>query len=282
MTEANSTETTNHAINGNKAPSDARIILGPLVKYAAMGLVLVIAILTTAVMLDHRLNDIDREVAALEAELAAAGNDAAAADEAAKNPAPVKKKMTPNTSIVAPVHQAETHTKKVFQSHAESVTDVIANAEEPKNTATSESNTTGQPVEGTRESTRVAATTQQKTIESTFNTRTLATESDVNKTLVKQHEVVNVMKNERGAPFDQSFEAVIAERNAYLKHRDHIYLEDFKSSQDKQLEFMRERLARQEQRIKEMEARFRERYDMRAGNLKEMQALRERNMPDRI
>ncbi|MGB5455086.1 MAG: hypothetical protein WBO73_07970, partial [Gammaproteobacteria bacterium] len=240
------------------------------------------AILTTAVMLDHRLNDIDREVAALEAELAAAGNDAAAADEAAKNPAPVKKKMTPNTSIVAPVHQAETHTKKVFQSHAESVTDVIANAEEPKNTATSESNTTGQPVEGTRESTRVAATTQQKTIESTFNTRTLATESDVNKTLVKQHEVVNVMKNERGAPFDQSFEAVIAERNAYLKHRDHIYLEDFKSSQDKQLEFMRERLARQEQRIKEMEARFRERYDMRAGNLKEMQALRERNMPDRI
>ncbi|MGB5677558.1 MAG: hypothetical protein WBN36_07080, partial [Gammaproteobacteria bacterium] len=188
MTEANSTETTNHAINGNKAPSDARIILGPLIKYAAMGLVLVIAILTTAVMLDHRLNDIDREVAALEAELAAAGNDAAAADEAAKNPAPVKKKMTPNTSIVAPVHQAETHTKKVFQSHAESVTDVIANAEEPKNTATSESNTTGQPVEGTRESTRVAATTQQKTIESTFNTRTLATESDVNKTLVKQHE----------------------------------------------------------------------------------------------
>ena len=57
---------TDHEEDQNK-PSDARIILGPLVKYAAMGLVLVSIIITTAVMLDRQFNDIDREVAELEA-----------------------------------------------------------------------------------------------------------------------------------------------------------------------------------------------------------------------
>ena len=53
-------------------PSDARIILGPLVKYAAIGLVLVGIIVTTAVTLDRQFNKIDEEVAALQAELAQA------------------------------------------------------------------------------------------------------------------------------------------------------------------------------------------------------------------
>jgi len=54
---------------GLKQPSDARIILGPLVKYAAMGFVIVSIIITTVVMVDRQFNDIDREVAELEAQL---------------------------------------------------------------------------------------------------------------------------------------------------------------------------------------------------------------------
>ena len=57
-----------------KQPSDARIILGPLVKYAAIGLVLVGIIITTAVMLDRQFNTIDQEVAALQAQLEQAQN----------------------------------------------------------------------------------------------------------------------------------------------------------------------------------------------------------------
>ena len=53
-------------------PSDARIILGPLVKHAAVGLVIVIIIVTTAVMLDRQFNTIDQEVAALQAQLSGA------------------------------------------------------------------------------------------------------------------------------------------------------------------------------------------------------------------
>lgn len=83
MTDTN--KTTEAKAAEDKQPSDARIILGPLAKYAAVGLVLVGIIVTTAIMLDKQLNDIDREMAALEAELAEANEkarqDAANADQ---------------------------------------------------------------------------------------------------------------------------------------------------------------------------------------------------------
>jgi Fe2+ transport system protein B len=82
--------------------------------------------------------------------------------------------------------------------------------------------------------------------------------------------------------FVQPMEEIIAERNAYLKERDMEYLESFKASQDKKLELMRERLARQEQRIKEMESRYQEIYDIRAADMKEMQERRESFLTDRI
>jgi len=75
MSETNTPETTIENEKNSNAPSDARIILGPLVKYALIGLVLVSVIITTAVMLDRQLNNIDREVAALEAELAQGNQD---------------------------------------------------------------------------------------------------------------------------------------------------------------------------------------------------------------
>ena len=64
-----------------KQVSDARVILGPLVKYAAMGFVIVTIIVTTAVMLDHQLNTIDEEVAALQAQLERANRSNAAPEE---------------------------------------------------------------------------------------------------------------------------------------------------------------------------------------------------------
>lgn len=89
MSDTNTPETKQH----KKVPSDAQIILGPLVKYALIGLVLVSAIITTAVTLDRQFNDIDREIAALEAELAAAnqdnGNDPTATSNMNASDAPV-------------------------------------------------------------------------------------------------------------------------------------------------------------------------------------------------
>ena len=82
--------------------------------------------------------------------------------------------------------------------------------------------------------------------------------------------------------FDRSIEDLVKERNAYLNERDKVYLEEFKASQEKQLQLMRERLARQEQRIEEMEKRNQERYETRAADVMEMQQRRENFLPDRI
>ena len=74
----------------------------------------------------------------------------------------------------------------------------------------------------------------------------------------------------------------MAERNAYLRERDRIYLEEVRASQQKQLQLMRERLARQEQRIREMEQRYQEIYDIRAADMQERQERREHFFADRI
>ena len=69
MADTNTPDQDTDPGQAQKQPSDARVILGPLVKYAAMGFVLVGIIVTTAVMLDRQFNTIDQEVAALQAEL---------------------------------------------------------------------------------------------------------------------------------------------------------------------------------------------------------------------
>jgi len=80
MTDTKTTDTDND--EEQNEPSDARIILGPLVKYAAVGFVLVSIIIITAVMLDREFNDIDREVAELRAQLAQANMDTMVEDDA--------------------------------------------------------------------------------------------------------------------------------------------------------------------------------------------------------
>ena len=70
MTDTKSTSSDTYSNEEQNELSDARIILGPLVKYAAVGFVLVSIIITTVIMLDRQFNDIDREVAELHAQLA--------------------------------------------------------------------------------------------------------------------------------------------------------------------------------------------------------------------
>jgi hypothetical protein len=258
MSETNTPQTTIENEQKQNAPSDARIILGPLVKYALMGLVLVSAIITTAVMLDRQFNDIDREVAALEAELAEANqaydSDTTFASQSDATHAPVAN----------PVQQT--------------MTDVNEGAVADKFTDTE----TQMPAAGTPEDKVEAVTDVQSAAEMPL---IVQADTDEKKTLTEAvvvEEAEAVTTNENIDPFDQSIEALIDERNAYLRQMDHIYLDELKASQEKQLQLMRERLARQEQRIKEMEARFQERYEVRAGNVKEMQEQRESFLTDRI
>jgi hypothetical protein len=261
MTETKTpvTETDNHEEQNKQ--SDARIILGPLVKYAAVGLVLVGIIITTAVMLDRQFNDIDREVAELQAQLAQANMDTAAeanADNSARSPAKA-----------APAVAAET----VKQEPAVSAAAETAVAEKPAAIPVVENSQAATPAV-----TQTAAQAVKKEV--------TVTESTVAEAAVAEDTVVEATvadeTNRHSDFFDKSFDELIAERNNYLKERDRLYLEEFKASLERQLQFMRERFAHQDQRIQEMEKRNQEIYDYRAASIKERQQRRESYPPDRI
>lgn len=241
-TKTPATETDNN--EEPNTPSDAVVILGPLVKYAAMGLVLVGIIITTAVMMDRQLNDIDREVAELEAQLAEA-NSSTETVIAADTPEQTSPQKTAAAQQQAPA----------VSKPAE-----ITVAAQPQAEAKAADNTVDAiPA--------VAATPTPKT---TIATPVVQTTVAVSQAATEDDFVV------------QPMEEIIAERNAYLKEKDLEYLEAFRASQEKKLEAMRERLTHQEQRIKEMESRYQEIYDIRAADMKEMQERRESFLTDRI
>ena len=77
-------------------------------------------------------------------------------------------------------------------------------------------------------------------------------------------------------------EAFIAERDAYLRERDRMYLEGHRASRHKQLQLMRDRLARQERRIEEMDRRYQEMDDVRGTDMREWKEMRDGFLPDRI
>ncbi len=256
MTETTTlgTETDNNEEQNKQ--SDVHIILGPLVKYAAIGLVLVGIIITTAVMLDRQFNNIDREVAQLQAQLAQADTETVV-EAKADNAAGLDAKTTPTPEAGV-----------VQQEPAISAVAVVAETEKPAATPAVEKS-----VDVTPAVTQAAA--QQ------VKTEVTVAESAVAEDTVAETAVTDKTSRQTDF-FDKSFDELIAERNQYLEEMDRVYLEEFKASQERQLQFMRQRLARQEQKIQEMEQRNREIYDYRAASVKERQQMRENFLPDRI
>ena len=236
--------------------SDARIILGPLVKYAAIGLVLVGIIITTAVTMDRQFNDIDREVAELQAQLAQANMDTAV-EANADNTAGSQAEAAPVVEAAA-----------VKQEPAISAVAEATEDEKPAATPV-----VGNSVDATPAVTHTAA--QAVKTEATVTESTVAEDTTV-------EAAVATRTNRHSDLFDKSFDELIAERNNYLKERDRLNLEEFRASQERQLQFMRERFAHHEQRIQEIEKRNQEIYDYRAANLRERRQMRNSFLPDRI
>lgn len=259
-TQSSGTETDNN--EESQTPSDARIILGPLVKYAGIGLVLVAIIITTVVTLDRQFNDIDREVAELEAQLAAA-HPAADGDQTAAN-AGVLEADAVNETVAEKAADAETASSPSVKAS----TTQVASSDAAIKTA---------------ETPAVASATVAGTAARSVDNEAVDPVVSANQTTVVEQVNQNVDSVARlDDYFDKSIEDLIKERNAYLIERDKVYLEEFKANQEKQLQLMRERLARQEQRIEEMEKRNQERYETRAADVKEMQQRRENFLSDRI
>ncbi len=250
MTDTKSPGTETDNKEDQNKQSDARIILGPLVKYAAVGFVLVSIIITTAVMLDRQFNNIDREVAELEAQLAQARMDA--------------------------VVEVDTDTAAGPQAEATPAVETVAVQQEPVIDEVAEVTEAEKPAVRVIGNVVVTAPAVMQAATPTLQTETIVTETTA------AEDAVADKTGRRTDMFDMSINELIAERNTYLKEMDRVYLEEFKARQEKSLQFMRERLVRQEQRIEKREKRNQEIYDVRAANVEELQQRRESFLPDRI
>ncbi|UCB55630.1 MAG: hypothetical protein JSW45_03630 [Thiotrichales bacterium] len=267
MTDTKTPVDNNHNPGEQAQPSDARIILGPLVKYAAMGFVLVGIIVTTAVMLDRQFNTIDQEVAALQAELDKAGRK-------------YQDEIEPGNTDVA----AENDTAAAILDEAEPVltSETVTLTEQGETTdsdtiAVIETDDTALE-ENLADTPRdpVVSETSTQLIEQQPATETIA--ADTTASVIPDTDRQYYSHGFYGEPMD----AIIAKRNAYLQEMDRIYLEEYRASRQKQLQLMRERLARHQQRITEMEQRYQEMYDLRAADMKDRQEIREHYRADQI
>ncbi|NNJ95760.1 MAG: hypothetical protein HKP12_01210, partial [Gammaproteobacteria bacterium] len=164
MTEANAPDTTRHQDKDTVMPSEARIILGPLLKYALMGLVLAVVLLTTVVMLDHRVADIDREVATLEAELAAANKDAETADQITPSQDQARDSRPNTTHVVVAPNQTEASESQTQSSKA-----AIARLDESNNSVVSAPLAPEKSVTRPPENNRVATTVLSSSVESAID-----------------------------------------------------------------------------------------------------------------
>jgi len=65
------TETETKTEQDKVSKSDNKAVFGPLGKYAAIAVIMVSIIVTTAIMLDRQLNTVEQEIATIENEVAA-------------------------------------------------------------------------------------------------------------------------------------------------------------------------------------------------------------------
>jgi len=277
MTDTNDTDVTSSQADRS---SDARLILGPLLKHAAIGLVLVSIILGTVVMVDRERSQIVREVAELEAMLTATppmqdqqlSEDESTAKSVSVDSETVDTETATVADAAAPARPTTTtsgHTDT--KEHTNKVID-------PAVSAVAFEHAPDTDLEATTVEVQISAQGDSAAAHGNEPPSTTATELEA----TRQNAPVALTEHRNLATFDQDIADIIEESNAFLNDMDRLYLESYKASQDKQLEHMRERLARQEQRIKDMEARFKERYEIRADDLQEMRAFREDFSMDRI
>ena len=276
MTDTNDTDVTSSQADRS---SDARLILGPLLKHAAIGLVLVSIILGTVVMVDRERGPIEREVAELEAMLTATPpmqDQQLSADESTAKPMTVDSETvdTEKATVADAAAPARPTTTSGHTDAKEHINKVI----DPAVSAVAFEHAPDTDLEATTVEVQISAQGDSAAAHGNEPPSTTATALEP----TRQKAPVALTEHKNLATFDQTIADIFEESNAFLNDMDRLYLESYKASQDKQLQHMRERLARQEQRIKEMEARFKERYEIRADDLQETREFREDFSMDRI
>ena len=242
--------------------NDNKTVFGPLGKYAVVAVIMVSIIVTTAIMLNKQLGTVDERLAAIESEVAE--NNATLASNTAsteKSEATVSSTAISQAQETADVAEAEVALVEVQATEVQATevqaTEVQATEVQAAEVLVATENTNKETMSEAIVSTEQTSSTDVAVIEPATTKRDQERQARIEsyKLEQKQH---------------------MTEMFARIKSLESKQLDQYKISQDKRVERLRQRIAKQEQLIEALILRNKERIDIRAARMQRSQSNREK------
>ena len=241
--------------------NDNKTVFGPLGKYAVVAVIMVSIIVTTAIMLNKQLGTVDERLAAIESEVAE--NNATLASNTAsteKSEATVSSTAISQAQETADVAEAEVALVEVQATEVQAAEVLVATENTNKDTMSEAIVSTEQT-----SSTDVAVIEPAKSKNSAeiYQAQRATTKRDQ-----ERQARIESYKLEQKQHMTEMF--------ARIKSLESKQLDQYKISQDKRVERLRQRIAKQEQLIEALILRNKERIDIRAARMQRSQSNREK------
>jgi len=241
--------------------NDNKTVFGPLGKYAVVAVIMVSIIVTTAIMLNKQLGTVDERLAAIESEVAE--NNATLASN------------TASTEI------SEATVSSAAISQAQETTDVAETEVAPIEVQATEVQA-AEVLVATENTNKETMSEAIVSIEQTSSTDVAVIEpaKSKNSAEIYQAQRATTKRDQERQARIESYKLEqkqhMTEMFARIKSLESKQLDQYKISQDKRVERLRQRIAKQEQLIEELILRNKERIDIRAARMQRSQSNREK------
>ena len=243
--------------------SDNKKVFSPLGKYAVVAMLMVSIIVTTAIMLNKQLGTVDEQLAAIESEVAEM-NTASSTNTVTTA---ISQATTSSTAIIETLDTAEAAETEVIPAEVQAAK--AQTVEAPSAEVVIE-NTAKETAPETIISTEQASSTNAAAIEPAVRNNSAA-DNHVQLTMANR----DPERRARIESFKHEQKQHMAEMFAGIKSLEAQQLDKYKTSQDKQIKRLRQRITRQEQLIETLILRNKERVEMRAASMQRSQSNRE-------
>ena len=246
------------------ATSDNKAVFGPLGKYAAVAVIMVGIIVTTALMLDRQLQSVDEQIAAIEKEVASI--------HAAEASIPEQTATVETAAADVEVTEIEV----IEEATSETVAVVEAAVETPAaatETATAAAVAETPAVQETAAPVAVVATTEATIATAPAAPFEMATAKN---NAAQAHQEQLAKENQaRIDAYKQEQKQHMSEMFARIKTLESQQLDRYKANQDSQIVRLRKQISQQQQMIEALVLRNRELFELRAANMQRSQNNRE-------
>ncbi len=265
--------------------SDNKVIFAPLGKYAAIAVIMVSIIVTTAIMLDKQLNTVNEKIATIESEVTKSHSKDTTLTETTAVASTEPETLNETASANEKQQSSEVAIKPEIKKAA--TVDVYV-TDETKTETTPEAN--NQTATASTLNTEEVAATENVYITDIVNKPEVTVTENAKQTNQAAYQTQTAMNHNDKAMgktnFDQKRQAHakavkleqkqrMTEMFARIKVLESQQLDHYKAGQEKQIARLRERIAEQQKMIDALVLRNKDLFELRAANIERRQTNRE-------